>query len=178
MQKVLLDNLQLELLKLDNKVRFILGVVEGSIIVSNRKRADLFLELKEKGFTPFPTKKSVEAVVAGAAEAADEETEENSEIATSKGVVRASDYDYLLSMAIGTLTLEKVQELCAKRDNLNNEVDDLRKATPTSLWTRDLDALESQLDVCTGKITPFFIILIAPFDLFFTDNCACNSGTR
>ncbi|XP_027113751.1 DNA topoisomerase 2 [Coffea eugenioides] len=143
-KKVLLDNLQLEHLKLDNKVRFILAVVEGSIIVSNRKRADLFLELKEKGFTPFPKKKSVEAAVAGSIEDA-EETEESSEVATSKGV-RASDYEYLLSMAIGSLTLEKVQELCADRDKLKGEVDDLRKATPKSLWTKDLDALESQLD--------------------------------
>mgnify|MGYP004710093905 CR=1 FL=1 len=145
MQKVLLDNLQLELLKLDNKVRFILAVVEGSIIVSNRKRADLFLELKEKGFTPFPKKKSVEAAVAGSIEDA-EETEESSEVATSKGV-RASDYEYLISMAIGSLTLEKVQELCADRDELKGEVDDLIKATPKSLWTKDLDALGSQLDV-------------------------------
>ncbi|KAK3030786.1 hypothetical protein RJ639_035451 [Escallonia herrerae] len=143
-QKVLLDNLELELLKLENKVRFILGVVEGKIIVSNRKRADLFLELKEKGFTPFPKKTKAEAVVVGATDDA-EDTEENSEVATSKGI-RASDYEYLLSMAIGTLTLEKVQELCADRDKLNKEVDDLRKATPKSLWNKDLDALEKELD--------------------------------
>ena len=43
MQKVLLNNLELELLKLDNKVRFIFGVVRGDIIVNNIKRANLFL---------------------------------------------------------------------------------------------------------------------------------------
>ncbi|KAK9283698.1 hypothetical protein L1049_011948 [Liquidambar formosana] len=140
-KKVILDNLEMELLKLENRVRFILGVVKGEIIVSNRKRADLLLELQRKGFTPFPKKtKTVEAVVAGVTDDA-EETEENSE----KGV-RASDYEYLLSMAIGTLTLEKVQELCADRDKLNQEVDDLRKATPKSLWMKDLDALERELD--------------------------------
>ena len=48
MQNVLLNNLELELLKLDNKVRFILGVVRGEIIVNNIKRADLFLELHHK----------------------------------------------------------------------------------------------------------------------------------
>lgn len=151
-QKVLLDNLQTELLKLDNKVRFILGVVEGTIIVSNRKRADLFMELKEKGFTPFPKKKSMEAVVAGTTDDT-EETEENSEVVTSKEV-RASDYDYLLSMAIGSLTLEKVQELCADRDKLKEGVDDLRRATPKNLWTKDIDALESQLDVGTHCKSP------------------------
>ncbi|KAF8398402.1 hypothetical protein HHK36_017329 [Tetracentron sinense] len=143
-KKVLLDNLELELLKLDNKVRFILGVVKGEIIVSNRKRADLFLELQLKGFTPFPKKtKSADVVVAGATEDA-EENEENSEVVSTK--VRASDYEYLLSMAIGTLTLEKVQELCANKDRLNNEVDELRTATPKSLWMKDLDALDNELN--------------------------------
>ncbi|KAF8396139.1 hypothetical protein HHK36_017752 [Tetracentron sinense] len=144
-KKVLLENLELELLKLDNKVRFILGVVKGEIIVNNRKRADLFLELQRKGFTPFPKKtKTVDAVVAGATEDT-EENEEKEEVVNSRGV-RASDYEYLLSMAIGTLTLEKVQELCANKDRLNNEVDELRKATPKSLWMEDLNALEKELD--------------------------------
>lgn len=145
MQRIILENLELELLKLENKVKFILGVVEGTIIVSNRKRADLLLELQSKGFTPFPKKTKVAAVVAGATDDV-EETEENSEVASSKGV-RAGDYEYLLSMAIGTLTLEKVQELCADRDKLNDEVDDLRKATPKSLWNKDLDLLEGALNV-------------------------------
>ncbi|KAJ4833336.1 DNA topoisomerase 2 [Turnera subulata] len=142
-KKILLENLELELLKLDNKVRFILGVVEGEIIVNNRKRAELFLELHQKGFTPFPKKSK--AVVAGEIDES-EETEDNSESTLTNGV-RASDYDYLVSMAIGTLTLEKVQQLCADRDRLNGEVDSLRKTTPKNLWLKDLDALEIQLDV-------------------------------
>ncbi|PON46642.1 DNA topoisomerase II-type [Trema orientale] len=145
-KKVLLDNLELDLLKLENKVRFILGVVKGEIIVNNRKRADLFVELQKKGFTPFPKKtKSVEPEVAGATEET-EDTEDNSNAEAAATEVRISDYEYLLSMAIGTLTLEKVQALLAERDKLNNEVDELRKATPKSLWVRDLDALDTQLD--------------------------------
>ncbi|KAL5827358.1 hypothetical protein ACOSQ3_019200 [Xanthoceras sorbifolium] len=145
-KRVQLENLELDLLKLENKVRFILGVVSGEIIVNNRKKADLFLELRQKGFTPFPkNSKSVEAAIAGAIDET-EDTEENAEAVSSNGVVKAGDYDYLLSMAIASLTLEKVQELLADRDKLNNEVDDLRKATPESLWAKDLDALEMQLD--------------------------------
>eukprot|EP01018_Ginkgo_biloba_P024990 Gb_12824 [translate_table: standard] len=143
-KKVQLDNLQLDLLKLDNKVRFILGVVEGEIIVNNRKRAELLLELKNKGFTPFPKKtKTVEAAIAGALPDVEESPEENTE--TAKGV-RAGDYEYLLSMAIGTLTLEKVQQLCAERDKLREEVEELKKETPKSLWSKDLDAFIRELD--------------------------------
>uniref|UniRef100_A0A7N0TUR6 DNA topoisomerase 2 n=1 Tax=Kalanchoe fedtschenkoi TaxID=63787 RepID=A0A7N0TUR6_KALFE len=140
-KRVMLGNLESELLKLDNRVRFILNVVEGKIIVNNRKRAELFLELKQKGFTPFPKKKTIEDVIADENEDAD--SSEDTEVA--KGV-QAGDYEYLLSMAIGTLTLEKVQELCAERDKLNYEVNELRGSSPKSLWLKDLDALEKQLD--------------------------------
>ncbi|KAM1369168.1 hypothetical protein ACFX2F_039790 [Malus domestica] len=144
-KKVLLEDLELELLKLENKVRFILGVVNGEIIVSNRKRADLFLELQQKGFTPFPKKtKALEPEVAGATENT-EDAEENSEAAIEKGA-RISDYEYLISMAIGTLTIERVQALLDDRDKANAEVDELRKSTPRSLWLKDLDALEMELD--------------------------------
>ncbi|PPR98423.1 hypothetical protein GOBAR_AA22235 [Gossypium barbadense] len=139
-RKHMLDTLELELLKMDNKVRFILDVVKGNIIVNNRKRADLFLELQEKGFTPFPKKtKAVEVAVAG-------DIDHEGEPELSPEATRASDYDYLLSMAIGTLTLEKVQELCSDRDKLEHEVEELRKHTPKSLWLKDLEELEKQLD--------------------------------
>ncbi|KAM3733934.1 hypothetical protein ACB098_11G175300 [Castanea mollissima] len=145
-KKFLLNKREMELLKLENKVRFILAVVKGEIIVSNRKRADLFVELQTKGFTPFPKKtKAVEPEVAGATDDA-EETEVKSPADSSSNGVQISDYEYLLAMAIGSLTIEKVQELCAERDKLNKEVDDLRKETPKSFWRKDLDALEGQLD--------------------------------
>ncbi|XP_073285631.1 DNA topoisomerase 2-like [Primulina huaijiensis] len=144
-KKALMANLENDLLKCENKYRFIRGVVEGSIIVSNRKRADLLRELKEKGFTPFPKKKSsADVFIAGSTDDA-EETEENSPGATSSGD-STSDYDYLLSMAIGTLTLEKLQELRTERDKLLQEVEDLKNATIKSLWLSDLDALERKLD--------------------------------
>lgn len=136
-----MDNLELESVKLNNKVRFILGVVEGKIKVSNRKKADLYLELKEKGFTPFPKKAA--AVPVGETDDA-EEPEENSEVDTSNA---SGEYDYLLKMEIGTLTLERVQKLLADTAKLNSDLEELRKATPKSLWEKDLDALDRELDV-------------------------------
>ncbi|XP_006647737.2 DNA topoisomerase 2 [Oryza brachyantha] len=143
-KRVLLENIELELKKLSNKVRFILAVVEGDIIVNNRKRADLFVELRQKGFDPFPKKiQSTEPAAVGASEE-DEENEESPE--TVKGV-SSSDYEYLLSMSIGTLTLEKVQELIAEKGRLENGVAELKGTTPKLLWMRDLDEFEKQLDV-------------------------------
>ncbi|KAJ3681634.1 hypothetical protein LUZ60_014207 [Juncus effusus] len=145
-KRALLDNLELDLLKLDNKVRFILGVVNGEIKVNNRKRADLLFDLKQKGFTPFTKKTKAMVGVSTGEENGEDSNDDNSPEAVHGGVIRAGDYEYLLSMPIGSLTMEKVNELCQERDRLEGEVDELRKASPKSLWCKDLEALEKELD--------------------------------
>ncbi|GAB2260936.1 hypothetical protein Droror1_Dr00011791 [Drosera rotundifolia] len=146
-----LENLDKDLLKLENKIRFILGVVSGEIVVSNRKKADLVKELREKNFTPFPKKgKTVDTAVVGATEnpEADENGEgsEGSQAAAGAQEAHASDYDYLLNMAILTLTQDRIKDLHAEKDNLVEQLTELRKQTPKSLWLKDLDALEIALD--------------------------------
>jgi len=47
----MLDALRADLQRLDNRVRFILEVIDGSIVVSNRKKADLLQELVVKPCT-------------------------------------------------------------------------------------------------------------------------------
>ncbi|KAJ1280587.1 hypothetical protein BS78_04G244200 [Paspalum vaginatum] len=141
-KEALLENIKLDLKKLENKVRFIQCVVNNEIVVNNRKRADLFLELQEKKFDTFPKKKKrAEPVAVGAIE------EEENEGSPEAAGVDSGDYDYLLSMAIGTLTLEKMQDLIAERDKLVNDVEVLKNTPPKSLWLKDLDALERDLDV-------------------------------
>ncbi|KAK1351906.1 hypothetical protein POM88_053911 [Heracleum sosnowskyi] len=114
-QNVLLENLKLDLMKLENKIKFIQGVLDRGIGVGRTKK-DLLLELKNKGFKPFPEKTKVD------------------------------DYDYLLQMDIGALTLERVKKIVKERDKLDGYVNKLRKATPISLWNKDLDALVAKLD--------------------------------
>jgi hypothetical protein len=92
--------LQNQLDKLNNQARFVNMIVDKEITVANRKKADIVVELRKKGFRPFP--KVASAKAAGEEEAVsgsgDEEENEGS----------ASDYDYLLGMAIWSLTREKV----------------------------------------------------------------------
>ncbi|MQM00366.1 hypothetical protein Taro_033099 [Colocasia esculenta] len=126
-----------DLLRLDNKVRFILAVVQGEIEIKNRKRADLFIELQHKGFTPLPNKtKGRDAVVV-------EETEEDNTHSTDAG----KGYEYLLSMPIGSLTYEKIEQLLGEKGKLENEIVELRASSVKSLWLRDLDAFEESLEV-------------------------------
>ncbi|PWZ27342.1 DNA topoisomerase 2 [Zea mays] len=142
-KEALLKNIKLDLKKLENKVRFIRCVVDNEIIVNNRKRADLFLELRHKNFDPFPKKKKkAEPTAVGAIE--EEENVESPETAVG---VDPSDYEYLLSMSIGTLTLEKIQELNAEKQKLVDDVVELMNTSPKSLWLKDLDAFEKELDV-------------------------------
>ncbi|XP_062222323.1 DNA topoisomerase 2-like [Phragmites australis] len=144
-KKALVENIELDLKKLCNKVRFIHCVVEKEIEVRNRKRAELFVELQQKKFDPFPKKKKKDEPAAVGATEEEEENEESSEAA--KGIALASDYEYLLSMAIGTLTREKIEELNAEKAKLENEVKELKQTSPKSLWLRDLDTLEKELDI-------------------------------
>lgn len=145
MQKHKLDNFERLLLVLDNKVRFILGVVSGEIVVSNRKKADLLIELKQKGFTPMPRKgKSAEPLVAGAND--DNSEEQESESVSVEGA-KVGDYEYLLSLSIGTLTFESVQKLLDEKGEKTREYEILKATPPTSMWLTDLDELEKKLDV-------------------------------
>ncbi|KAI4333104.1 hypothetical protein L6164_017951 [Bauhinia variegata] len=152
-----LDSLERHLLVLGNKVRFILGVVNGEIIVSNRKKADLFMELQRKGFTPMPRKaRSEEPQVAGETDDNSEEqendnTREQETSSTSAGGARIGDYEYLLSMPIGTLTIESVEKLLAQKEESEKEFEILKGTPPTSMWLKDLDELEKKLDDLDSK---------------------------
>lgn len=74
-------------------------IIDKELVVSNRKKADIVAELRKKQFRPFP--KVTKAKAAGETEdvVEDEDAESDGDL---------SDYDYLLGMAIWSLTKEKV----------------------------------------------------------------------
>ena len=76
-------------------------IVSKELVVSNRKKADIVEELRQKKFRPFPKVAKAKAV----GENEDAEEGDNDE-ATTGGA--SADYDYLLGMAIWSLTKEKV----------------------------------------------------------------------
>ena len=130
-----------ELEKLDNKVRFILAVVHGELVISNRKKTELLQELKRAGYKMFAvTKKPLEAGAEGSGADTDDEGADAASSELDKG------YDYLLSMRISSLTLERVQSLTAERDAKRAEKKELEGKRPEDLWLRDLVAFEVALD--------------------------------
>ena len=76
-----------------------------------KKKKDIIATLKAKGYDSDPVKtwkkslESAESVAAPAEEGEEEEEEEEGE----------SDYNYLLSMSLWSLSLEKVEELLKKK---------------------------------------------------------------
>lgn len=101
-------------------------IVDKQLVVSGKKKAIVVAELRELKFRPFPKGKKREDVEA---EPALEEEDDG----------QASDYDYLLGMAIWSLTREKVEKLLAERDGKENELIELLKLSPQDIWNRDLD---------------------------------------
>ena len=77
-------------------------IVSKELVVSNRKKADIVDELRQKKFRPFP--KVAKAKEAGETE--DVEANDEDDEATSG---TSTDYDYLLGMAIWSLMKEKVR---------------------------------------------------------------------
>ena len=57
------------------------------------------------------------------------------------GQVQPKEYDYLLSMPLWSLSLEKVEELTCTMNKKKDEHDALAARHINSLWTEDLDSL-------------------------------------
>ncbi|PWN87327.1 type II DNA topoisomerase [Acaromyces ingoldii] len=127
-KEFLVDELKMQYERLSNQARFVQMIISRELIVNNRKRAELVDELRKRDFRPFP--KQGKAKVA--AEVDDDDEAEDDQSGTD------GDYDYLLSMAIWSLTKEKVDRLLGQRDEKERELNVLLRRTPQNLWDEDL----------------------------------------
>eukprot|EP00892_Ulva_mutabilis_P007081 jgi/Ulvmu1/4745/UM020_0029.1 len=133
-RKHLLREAELQLQRISNKVKFILAVVHGELIISGRKRPDIEIDMERMDFDRMP--KAEARAKPGAPADADEEAEADAQ-------AQGYSYDYLLSMAISSLTEEKVQALESERDEKDAEVERMRSTTKEDLWKGDLSAFEA-----------------------------------
>ncbi|KAJ7197086.1 type II DNA topoisomerase [Mycena rebaudengoi] len=113
--------------KVTNQARFVKMIVDKELVVSNRKKVDIVADLKSLKFRPFP--KIIKAREAGEEEEALEEAD----------VGNASDYDYLLGMAISSLTREKIDKLLQTAQEKEDELLALLQLSPKQMWNTDLD---------------------------------------
>ena len=129
----LLKVAEAELLRISNKARFILAVVDGSLVLANRKKEiEIVADLEGSGYSKLAAsdKKKSPGADAGASDA-DGETPAGS---------NAASYDYLLNMSLSSLTLEKVEALKKQESECHAEVEVLKGTTEAQMWRDDLEA--------------------------------------
>ncbi|UZJ54369.1 hypothetical protein CBS101457_003689 [Exobasidium rhododendri] len=136
----LVDELKTEYERLSNQARFVQMIITKELIVSNRKRNEIVAELRKKDFRPFA--KHVKAKVAADVEVDDVEEDEPG---------ADNDFDYLLSMAIWSLTKEKVDKLLAQRDEKEKQLNVLLQRSPQNLWDEDLYHFEQKWEALLAE---------------------------
>ncbi|KAJ5379735.1 DNA topoisomerase 2 [Penicillium cataractarum] len=129
-----LSELQKDLEKLSNQARFIMMIIEGTLVISKKKKSVLVLELKEKGFKPIA--KIADAAKLGEDEPAMEDTEE---VGDKDVEVLSSSYDYLLGMPMWSLTQERVERLRRQIGDVEIDIDALIKLSKEDIWKKDLE---------------------------------------
>ncbi|KAJ5292310.1 ubiquitin-conjugating enzyme E2 15 [Penicillium atrosanguineum] len=129
-----LSELQKELERLSNQARFVQMIIDGTLVISKKKKSVLVTELKEKSFKPIA--KVVEASKLGEDEPVVEEGEEAESRETE---TLSSSYDYLLGMPMWSLTQERVERLRRQIGDREMEVDALIKLSKEDIWNQDLD---------------------------------------
>ncbi|KAK7029775.1 hypothetical protein R3P38DRAFT_3266615 [Favolaschia claudopus] len=150
------DNLARELQNMfetfTNQARFVKMIIDKELIVSNRKKVDILADLKRHKFRPFPkiskAKEAGETEDALEQEAEEEEEEEEEENEKSN----ASDYDYLLGMAIASLTKEKFEKLLQNAADKEQELLALLQISPKEMWNTDLDKFLAEWEVLKVEI--------------------------
>lgn len=145
-------------LKLKNQARFIQEVIDGVIVLSGRKKADLLKQLVKRNYLRIPPKqKDVQTHTLLSPTVLTQQFEENSEDTEDEATESEKDYDYLLNMKLWSLTQERVialevlpthkrvhthastltysqKKLAMKR----KELDELLSISPAELWDEDL----------------------------------------
>lgn len=125
----LLKEMRQEALRLSNRARFITMVIAGKMKIGNRPKKELILDLRKKNFDQiFP--KSEDTNEDSESEEAEEENN------SGKG------YDYLLSMALWSLTKEKVDKLLQDFEDKKEEIVVLEGTSAETLWEYDLKKVE------------------------------------
>ncbi|KAJ7050273.1 hypothetical protein C8F01DRAFT_950579, partial [Mycena amicta] len=99
--------------KLANQARFVQMIVNRELVISNRKKVDIVVDLRKHKFHAFPKIKKAkdagtdEPVIEEEHEQDDEDEEESVDGGSAGN--NPADFDYLLGMAIASLTKEKVR---------------------------------------------------------------------
>ena len=146
-----------EAARLTNQARFILEKCSGDLKIENKKKKVMIEDLVRRKYDSDPVKawKASLAVDDDDEEEAGDSQEsiqsEGGDESKSTGKDKGPDYDYLLGMPMWNLTQEKIDEICKKRDDKQQELANLKAQTKEDLWQIDLKAFLEKLDEVEEK---------------------------
>ncbi|XP_048221959.1 DNA topoisomerase 2-alpha [Perognathus longimembris pacificus] len=144
----LLGMLGAESAKLNNQARFILEKIDGKIIIENKPKKELIKVLIQRGYDSDPVKAWKEAQQ----KVPDDEEDEESDNEKKESVPDSGpSFNYLLDMPLWYLTKEKKDELCKQRNEKEQELETLKKKSPSDLWKEDLAVFIEELEVVEAK---------------------------
>ncbi|ODV94073.1 hypothetical protein PACTADRAFT_50962 [Pachysolen tannophilus NRRL Y-2460] len=150
------EDLSNQLERLSAQARFIKLIIDGSLVISNRKKVDIIDDLIELEFPKLGSngkmikvENSDTAVTQDDIAVAEEEEEEVEELEGVEGAVInkrsiLSSYDYLLNLPIYNLTFEKYQKLLEEQKKKEDVLITLLKKSAKDLWSEDLEKFEEQ----------------------------------
>ncbi|XP_012393194.1 DNA topoisomerase 2-alpha [Orcinus orca] len=148
----LLGMLGAESAKLNNQARFILEKIDGKIIIENKPKKELIKVLIQRGYDSDPVKAWKEAQQKVPDEEENEESDNEKETAKSDSVTDSGPtFNYLLDMPLWYLTKEKKDELCKLRNEKEQELETLKRKSPSDLWKEDLAAFVEELEAVEAK---------------------------
>ena len=107
----LINQLIRELLILNNRARFIKGIIDGKIKVNKVKKLEIIQTLTSLKFDMVD-----------------------------------DSYNYLLNMAIYSLTLERYEELLKQVETKKIELEEMKRANTTDMYRKDLNDLRKKLE--------------------------------
>jgi len=110
---------------LSAKIRFIIDVIEGNIVIMNKKLVDIAIQLEERGYSKIYKDDDVNKV--------EEQVDTDDNI---KG------YRYLISMPISQLTYDRKLILEKEVEELNNKLNNLKNTNIEEIWLTELNELE------------------------------------
>ncbi|XP_014646199.1 PREDICTED: DNA topoisomerase 2-alpha [Ceratotherium simum simum] len=148
----LLGMLGAESAKLNNQARFILEKIDGKIIIENKPKKELIKVLIQRGYDSDPVKAWKEAQQKVPDEEENEESDSEKETEKSGSVTDSGPtFNYLLDMPLWYLTKEKKDELCKLRNEKEQELETLKRKSPSDLWKEDLAAFIEELEAVEAK---------------------------
>ncbi|KAJ3381472.1 DNA topoisomerase 2 [Lobulomyces angularis] len=123
LEKTLAD----ELLKLENKCRFLGEIINGKLKLENKKK-DIIIEMLQKAkYVEFRSKLNGDEIA---------QSDENIENENEES--KSGNYNYLLSMPIWSITHEKFEKLLKEKEIKKKELETLQSLSESTIWQNEL----------------------------------------